>query len=320
MTDQARRLPEVVRENQRFLWGLCYRLTGCAADADELVQETFARAVAHPPARPDEPWRPWLVRVAVNLGRDLLRRRRRQAYDGPWLPSPVETDERGIIGEAPDESSQSGEMPADARYGLLESVTFAFLIALEALSPLQRAALVLRDVLGYSAEETGRTLGLSPGHVRITHLRARRALAAHDRARRPPAALAAETREALVAFVRALGRGDVAAVESLMAESVRLTSDAGGEFAAARLPILGRNRVARFYLGLLAKLGPAGPSALHTLNGLPALVGQMARAASPWAPRFVVRCDLDDHGHIVEIHSVQARRKLTAVPFAPLPP
>ncbi len=80
-------------QHRRFLWGLCYRLTGSAADADDLVQETFVRAIELPPARLGDPLRPWLVRVAVNLGRDLLRRRRRVPYKGPWLPSPIETDE-----------------------------------------------------------------------------------------------------------------------------------------------------------------------------------------------------------------------------------
>ncbi len=75
--------------------GLCYRMTGDAADAEDLVQETFARAVTSPPARTDEPWRPWLVRVAVNLARDRLRRRRRKGYTGPWLPSPIETGDEG---------------------------------------------------------------------------------------------------------------------------------------------------------------------------------------------------------------------------------
>src|SRR6185295_12271247 len=78
--------------DRRFLWGLCYRLTGSAADADDLVQETFVRAMERPPPRTDEPARPWLVRVATNLGRDLLRRRKRRGYVGPWLPSPIETD------------------------------------------------------------------------------------------------------------------------------------------------------------------------------------------------------------------------------------
>ena len=69
--------------HERFLWGLCYRMTGNAADADDLVQETFVRAMQSPPARPDAPWRPCLVRVALNLSRDLLRRRKRRHYDRP---------------------------------------------------------------------------------------------------------------------------------------------------------------------------------------------------------------------------------------------
>ncbi|HEY9231828.1 MAG TPA: sigma-70 family RNA polymerase sigma factor, partial [Blastocatellia bacterium] len=84
---------ETLENDRRLLWGLCYRMTGNAADADDLVQETFVRALEHPPRRTDEPLRPWLVRVALNLSRDLLRRRRRRDYTGPWLPSPVPTDE-----------------------------------------------------------------------------------------------------------------------------------------------------------------------------------------------------------------------------------
>lgn len=94
MTTLAASLTETLFiEHRTFLWGLCYRLTGSAADADDLVQETFIRAMERLPARLDEPWRPWLVRVAINLGRDLLRRRKRRAYVGPWLPSPINTGE-----------------------------------------------------------------------------------------------------------------------------------------------------------------------------------------------------------------------------------
>src|SRR6266511_3307498 len=83
----------VFDEHRAFLWAVSYRLTGNAADADDIVQETFVRALTRPPADRDRPWRPWLVRVAVNLGRDLLRRRRRRGgYVGQWLPSPIETE------------------------------------------------------------------------------------------------------------------------------------------------------------------------------------------------------------------------------------
>ena len=132
---------EIFRAHERFIWGLCYRMAGNAADADDLAQETFVRAWERPPARTDEPWRPWLVRVAMNLSRDLLRRRKRRGYEGPWLPSPIETG---------DEFTPPSYEPVDeegnpaARYDMLESASFAFLLALEALTPAQRAVLLLR--------------------------------------------------------------------------------------------------------------------------------------------------------------------------------
>jgi RNA polymerase sigma factor (sigma-70 family) len=132
--------------------GLCYRMTGNAADADDLVQETFVRAWKSPPERTEEPWRPWLARVAMNLSRDLLRRRKRRHYDGTWLPSPIETGDEAAA--PPDEPVDEQGDPL-ARYDMLESVSFAFLLALEALTPAQRAVLLLRDVFDYSVKFNG---------------------------------------------------------------------------------------------------------------------------------------------------------------------
>ena len=88
---QPLRIDALYEEHRRFLWGLCYRMTGSAADAEDVVHDTFVRAIEHPPGRTNEPLRPWLAKVALNLARDLLRRRRRRDYIGPWLPSPIET-------------------------------------------------------------------------------------------------------------------------------------------------------------------------------------------------------------------------------------
>src|SRR5579864_7554750 len=85
--------------HRRFLWGLSYRITGSAADADDIVQETFVRAFQRGPDRLDDP-RGWLTRVAVNGARDVLRRRKRRAYVGPWLPTPIETPGDGVEGVA----------------------------------------------------------------------------------------------------------------------------------------------------------------------------------------------------------------------------
>ena len=311
-------LPAVYTEafaaHERFLWGLCYRLTGCAADADDLVQEAFVRALEHPPAGAGASWRPWLVRVTMNLGRDLLRRRQRRRYVGPWLPSPIETGDE----ESPPayEPVVGPAMTTEGRYELLESVSFAFLLALEALTPQQRAVLLLRDVFDYSVHDTADALGISEPNVKTTHHRARRAMQAYDRERRPPTrGLQEQTREVLGRFVAALVEQDVAAVESLLADSVRAVNDGAGEFFAARVPILGVPRVARFHVNIARRHPAGGRFAIQTINGLPALVGEfgVVRAGEP--PRMVLQCELGPDGRIVRLYSVVASRKLTAVSF-----
>jgi RNA polymerase sigma factor (sigma-70 family) len=288
-------------------------MTGCAADADDLVQETFVRALEHPPARTDLSWRPWLVRVALNLGRDLLRRRRRRPYVGPWLPSPLETGDE----ESPPsvEPVLDGAETTEGRYDLLESVSYAFLLALEALTPRQRAVLLLRDVFDYSVAETADTLEVSEAVVKTTHHRARRAMRAYDRARCVPTrSLQARTRAALERFMGALVTGDVPAVEALLAEGVRALSDGGGEFHAARVPVVGRGKVARFYTNILRRRGGVEVGAeIRTLNGLPAVVVRFRDDARAEAGRVVTLIQLDAGGRIAALHSVLASRKLTAI-------
>ena len=174
---------EALETDRRLLWGLCYRMTGNAADADDLVQETFVRAIEKPPRRANEPLRPWLVRVAMNLSRDLLRRRKRRGYVGPWLPSPVPTDEESPASYEPLAPSENS--PA-ARYDLMESVSFAFLLALEALTPSGRAVLLLRDVFDYSTSETAEALDITESYVKVLLLRARRKMREYDKSRAAP--------------------------------------------------------------------------------------------------------------------------------------
>jgi RNA polymerase sigma-70 factor, ECF subfamily len=266
------------------------------------VQETFARALERPPADTSLPWRPWLTRVAVNLGRDLLRRRRRTAYVGPWLPEPIETAEPLDLQE-----------PPDARYDLLESMSYAFLVALEALSPPQRAVLLLRDVFDYSVAETAASLAFSEANVKTTHHRARKAMAAYDRDRPPGGKGAGETRRALEAFALAVAQGDVAAVEALLAEPVRALSDGGGEYLAARVPLFGRQRVASTYV----KLGRLGGSpsrwAIRSINGLPTLILEHDRPPAGQAPRVLLGISLDASGRIAGVYSVLASAKLAAI-------
>jgi RNA polymerase sigma-70 factor (ECF subfamily) len=140
-------------------------MTGNAADADDAVQETFVRVIEKPPPKLDQPLRPWLIRVAINLCRDILRRRRRN-YIGPWLPSPIPTaasdDPPSYEPRQPDDESPG------ARYELIESISFAFLLALEALTPMQRAVLLLRDVFDYSTAETAVAMDITEANVKTT--------------------------------------------------------------------------------------------------------------------------------------------------------
>ena len=299
---QALALGSLFEEHRRFLWGLCYRMTGCAADADDVVQDTFVRAIERPPRRTNEPLRPWLIKVALNLARDLLRRRRRRDYPGQWLPSPIETE------------PPSHEPAAlDGRYELLESVSFAFLIALEALTPTQRAVLLLRDVFDYSVKEAADALDLTAANVKTTHHRARRAMAAYDRARQiPTAARQQATAGALRRFVHALEGHDVAAIETLLADDVRTTTDGGGEFKSALHTIVGRDKVTRFYVAIAANAAN-GRLRMPSLNGMPSLVVDLPSPGPGIAPRFALIAELNDRQKIVHLYVVSARRKLTAV-------
>lgn len=297
-------LEELYRIHQRMLWGLCYRMTGCAADADDIVQETFVRAIERGAPADDPGWRAWLVRVAVNRGLDLLRARKRRRYRGPWLPSPIEVGAEGGIDVGTPE----------ARYESLESVTFAFLLALEGLTPRQRAVLLLRDVLDYSAAEAGAALAMSAEYVRLTHLRARRAMQAYDRNRcRPTRALQVRTQEALQELLRCLVTQDAAALERLLAASVRTMTDGGGEFTALPRTLVGRSAVAVLHLRVARRRAAGARIEIRTVNGLPAAVIEYAAALRRQAPRAVLCCALAPDGRIAALHSVLASRKLTAM-------
>jgi RNA polymerase sigma-70 factor (ECF subfamily) len=293
---------------------MLYRLTGSAADADELVQDTFVRALERPPCNLEETLKPWLVRVAMNLGLDALRRRRRRQYKGPWLPSPVEsTDDDAIPSFEP---TLADGRTTEGRYDLLESVSMAFLVALEALTPRQRAVLLLRDVFDYTVEEAAFALEMSVTNVKTTHHRARRAMASYDLVRTPiTRAKQDATRDAVRRFLAGLATGDLAAIESVLAVDVREVSDSGGEYLAALRPIHGARNVARFFLGISDEPTLAYRTEVRLLNGLPALVVSVASAGPRRAPRFVLTVDVDANGKIRELHTVVAPRKLVGIRF-----
>ncbi|HYM24800.1 MAG TPA: sigma-70 family RNA polymerase sigma factor [Vicinamibacterales bacterium] len=299
-------------EHRQFLWALCYRMTGNAADADDAVQDTFVRALQHPPRRTETPLRPWLVRVALNLSRDLLRKRRRRDYVGPWLPSPIETGEDA---DPPShEPSTDGATTLEGRYDLLESVSFAFLLAIETLTPTQRAVLLLRDVFDYSVKETADALDRSQANVKTTHHRARQSMDAYNRNRQTPTReRQAAAGRALRQFLERLAAHDVAGIEALLADEVRTTTDGGGEFRAALRPIVGREKVMRFYLAIVELTRGAAVRSV-TLNGGPGVVVEAPTLPKErMAPRTAMTLELDAVGRISHLYVVSATRKLSAV-------
>jgi RNA polymerase sigma-70 factor (ECF subfamily) len=303
---------EVFETNRSLLWALCYRMTGSTADADDLVQETFIKALENPPRRADEPLRPWLVRVALNLSRDHLRRRRRRQYIGPWLPSPMPTDD--CDNPASYEPVAGPEDAPMARYEMLESISFAFLLALEVLTPMQRAVLLLRDVFDYSTAETAQALAVTEANVKVVLHRARRRMRAYDARRaRLDKTHCEATRRALEQFVLYLRTRNAEGLERLLTEDVVSVSDGGGTVAAARVPICGRQRVVRLLLGLAQKIGPSPYVTWRTLNGLPALVVEIDQKRPRWAWRRTTHCEVDDTGRICRLYHVLAPDKLAAL-------
>lgn len=295
---------------ERRLWGLCYRMTGVAADADDLVQEAFARAVAASSTLQGEDLERWLVRVATNLSLDCLRRRKRRRYAGSWLPSPVETAEEAVA-----DAGNASSPGADQHVERAEQVSYALLVALEALSPRARAALILVDVLEYPAAEVAQMLETSEGNVRVLHHRARRAVEAFDLDGAALAAARERQREALERLVLCMMQQDAAGMAALLADDVRSITDGGGRYTALREPLHGKAAVARFHLETARRRARVSRSEIRLVNGVAALIVETHPLRPQMAPRLVLRCELDDTGLIREIHTILAPHKLTAIRF-----
>jgi RNA polymerase sigma-70 factor (ECF subfamily) len=300
-------LESAFHAHRQRVWAIVYRMTGSAADADDLVQDAFAKALVDPPSGE---LGPWLARVAVNAGIDVLRKRRRTAYVGPWLPEPIDTgdDAADLDSAAPDHARAA----TDVRYDMLESASFAFLIALEALSPKARAVLLLRDVFDYSVRETADLLAMSETHVKVTHHRARRVMATYDAARTiPTRELQSRARDALAALMAALVSGDVTRVETMLAEDVRTLNDSAGKHTAARVPIHGRAKVALFWTKISQH--EDARVELRMLNGLPAVLVTLPHPPKNVAPRTALLIDVDARGLVRSVHGIVAPQKLERV-------
>jgi len=292
-------LDALYRAHRDRVWGIVYRLTGSAADADDLVQDTFVKAAEH--GRDGEDLGAWLTRVAVNGGIDLLRQRKRRGYIGPWLPEPIDTGEQAALEPRAENTER--------RYDMLESASFAFLVALETLTPRARAVLLLCDVFDFSVKEAAAHLGMSETHVKVTHHRARRVMGTYDAARTIPThALQDKTRAALATLMTALVTGDPNNAAAMLAEDATTTTDSAGKYTAARVVIHGRAKVAMFWTKVAQH--DNARMELRMLNGLPALVVSIEGAPANIAPRLTLHLSVGADGLVSQVHAVLAPPKL----------
>lgn len=231
---------------------LAYRMLGSVSEADDIVQEAWLRWRRVDPGDIEQP-AAWLARTVTRLCLDTLKsaRARREAYVGNWLPEPIF------------EPEDSG--PA------LDDLTLSLMMALERLSPLERAAFLLHDVFGTPLAEVAVTLGREAVAVRQLAARARR----HVRDARPRYPVTRDEGDRIArAFYAASNQGDLAGLRSLLAEAVVLTADGGGKSTAWRRPIVGLDHVVRLFEGLHRKLTHE-PSVLVDwawIDGLPGYV------------------------------------------------
>ena len=234
------------------LLGLAYRMLGSRAEAEDVLQEAWLRWSAAEGVRDDPAF---LRTVVVRLCLDELRsaRRRREAYVGPWLPEPVQTAD-GALG--PLETAE-----------LRDSLSLGFLALLERLGPGERAVFVLREAFALPFDQVAACLDRSAGSCRQLHVRARRKLADL------PAPAPVPARRALLdTFLTLVATADLAGLTALLTDDAVLVSDGGGVVSAARRPVHGADRVARFLLGVAGRLGPASGLRVEEVNGGPVLL------------------------------------------------
>lgn len=245
---------DVFMENRKRLFGIAYRMLGQIGDAEDAVQETFVRwtqtdqsTIDNPPA--------WLTTVLTRICLDRLKsaQRQRESYVGPWLPEPLVTDDVD---------------PADIA-GTSDSITLAFLVVLERLSPAERAVFLLHDVFGYTHTEIASMLERSPSAVRQLASRARSHLDDHQ----PRYESDVAQRQAVAdEFMAATVGGELERLMDVLAPDVTFTSDGGGVVQAVRHPQQGAERVAAILRSFLNLRTPEHRVRQVQVNGMPGIM------------------------------------------------
>ncbi|MFI1094456.1 RNA polymerase sigma factor SigJ [Streptomyces sp. NPDC020917] len=297
-----------VAGERQHLTSLAYRLLGSLTEAEDAVQETYARWYGLSPRQRQDVEVPaaWLTTVAGRICLDLLRsaRVRRERYVGVWLPEPLPGAGQRL-GHAAD-----GTDPAD-RVALDESVHMAFLVLLESVTPAERVAFVLHDVFRYSFAEIADVVGRTPAACRQLAASARRRV----RAAQPgpaaadstaPTAAAAQQAARIKEFQQAWQAKDIAALVGLLDPGAVMTTDGGGLAGANARPVEGGERIAQYLVHFVDR-APGLALEVRTVNGQPGLVARHAGTTVSVAA-FAFTGD----GRISEIWTVRNPEKLTA--------
>ena len=258
---------DLFQANRPALFAVAYRMLGSATDADDVVQDAWLRFSAAQPADLRSV-RGYLTTIVTRLCLDRLKSARatREEYVGTWLPEPVATDDR---------------RQPEGSLALAESVTLAFMVLLETLSPEERAVFLLREVFDYEYDEISGMLDTTPANCRQLFHRARGRIAERKPRFR---ATVDEKRPLIDRFVRAFRDGSEAELTSVLAADVGFWSDGGGKVLAARRPVFGRDHVVTLLLGI-RRTAPATGISLESVtlgivevNGEPAIVMRVSGA------------------------------------------
>jgi RNA polymerase sigma-70 factor (ECF subfamily) len=285
----------VFAAERRRLTGIAYRITGSLADAEDVVQEAWLRFSKSSASETIERPAAWLTTVVARIALDQLKtaRREREVYIGPWLPEPIAADPLTLSQPGPEEVVE-----------LSSSLTLGFLHVLETLNPVERVVFILADVFDVPFKEIAETVGKSPDACRQIASRSRRRV--HDaRPHRysPPDEEAARVVGEMLAATTA---GDIDGLVRLLSDDAVLVSDGGPHKRAARHPIRGRDRLARF----LANIGRRYSHA--TLEPV-ALNGELGIVIYHEGERLAAMNFEVDEGLICEVHVIVADDKLAAL-------
>jgi RNA polymerase sigma-70 factor (ECF subfamily) len=262
-------LSAVISERRQLI-NLTYRLLGSLAEAEDAVQETYARwyALSREQQQAIDSPGAWLTTVASRICLNLLgsARARRETYVGEWIPEPLPEPAERIAGRP------GGDAPVDPadRVTLDESVSMAFLVVLEAMTPAERVALILHDVFRYSFAEVAEIVGRTPAACRQLASSARRRLSSS----RPPVTPAANQAGVIRAFKRAWEAKDINALIGLLDPDATATADGGGLAVTFLQPIEGAEPIARAWIEIANRVTGNAVFLERTVNGQPGLVVQ----------------------------------------------